>query len=342
LTALEAVAPAAPGRFVGLDRLKGLALWAMLLHHALMWMVGDARSLLGGDDGMAVTDLAAPMFAVSAGAGAALLARRLREGGGPGMARMVGRWATIGAWGVALGAAIDHDVDGIGVLETLAVGGVLITVLARRAAVPAWSWASAAGVLTVTSPWVIDAAAAAGGWWELVLGSRFPLLSYLAMGLAGAAVVTHLGGEEGRRRLDGVALAAVVATVVLAWTAGGDYGVWPADRHPGGPAFIVPGVVATVVTWAVLAHLRPGLITRGMERAGRRTLLVYVLHYALRVVLDLGGWWAELDGPGWTAAAVALAAVMATLSALPAPRRRRVARTAPIEDRAQALAPSRA
>jgi hypothetical protein len=131
-----------------------------------------------------------------------------------------------------------------------------------------------------------------------------------------------------------------VAVVVLAWALSGEYAVWPPDRHPGGPAFIVPGIAATLLAWAVLAHLPESALTRGMERAGQRTLLVYVLHYTLRVVLDLGGWWAELDGPGWTAAAVALAALMATASALPA-WRGQDARATPIESPPRTLVTSR-
>jgi hypothetical protein len=94
-------------------------------------------------------------------------------------------------------------------------------------------------------------------------------------------------------------------------------GVWPAERYPSGPAFIVPGVVVTVAVWAVAAGLQTRPVVSGLERAGQRTLLVYVAHYALRVVLDLGGWWAALDGPGWTAAAVGLAALIAIASAAP-------------------------
>ena len=66
-----------------LDRLKAVALWAMLLHHLLAWSVGDARDLLGDGD-VAVTDLAAPAFAVAAGAGAAVVGARLRRNGGRG------------------------------------------------------------------------------------------------------------------------------------------------------------------------------------------------------------------------------------------------------------------
>ena len=96
-------------------------------------------------------------------------------------------------------------------------------------------------------------------------------------------------------------------------------GVWPLDRYPSGPAFIVPGVVAALVTWTVVAALPASALTRGMQRAGQRTLLVYVGHHAVRAVLDAGGWYQALEGPGWTAAVVALTAVFAVASALPWP-----------------------
>jgi hypothetical protein len=306
------------GRFAGLDRLKGIALWAMLLHHCLMWMVGDARSKLGGEDGLAITDLAAPMFAVATGAGAELLSRRIRSRGGTGTLRAFARWWFIGACGVGLSAVIDHQIDSVGVLETLAICGAVVTAVALLARPSALAWAFGAVGLTAISLPAIHAAEAAGGWWERAFAESFPIASYLAMALAGAAVSAGLGRRERHVFLARLALAGMAGLAVLV-VAG--VGVWPAERYPSGPAFIVPGVVVTVAVWAVAAGLQTRPVVSALERAGQRTLLVYVAHYALRVVLDLGGWWAALDGPGWTAAAVGLAAGIAALSALPARRR---------------------
>lgn len=308
-------------RFDGLDRLKGVALWAMLLHHLLAWTVGDARDLLG-DGQVAVTDLAAPAFAVAAGAGAAIVGRRLRERAGTGTARVLGRWAVIAAWGVALGARGDHAVDSIGVLETLALVGTVITLVARWAAPGAATWAATAAALTVVSVPVIDAAVGAGGWWHSALGHRFPAISYLAMGAAGAAVVTALGDRE---RLDRLLLAASGATLLLAVLGLLGAGVWPVDRYPSGPAFVVPGVTAALGTWAAVAALPASALTRGMQRAGQRTLLVYVGHHAVRAVVDVGGWYQSLEGPGWIAGMVALTVALAVASALPPPTRPRPA-----------------
>jgi hypothetical protein len=313
-------------RFDGLDRLKAVALWAMLLHHLLAWTVGDARHLLG-DGQAAVTDLAAPAFAVAAGAGAAIVGRRLRERDGAGTARVLGRWAVIAAWGVALGVRGDGAVDSVGVLEILAVVGVVITVAARWAGPGAAAWAGIAAALTVASLPVIDAAADAGGWWYAALGHRFPAVSYVAMGAAGAAVVTALGARE---RLDRLVVAGAGATVLLAALGLLGAGAWPVDRYPSGPAFIVPGVAAAVVTWAAVAALPSSALTRGMQRAGQRTLVVYVGHHAVRVVLDAGGWYQTLDGPGWIAGVVALTVALAVASGLPSPIRRRGTTAAPV------------
>jgi hypothetical protein len=58
--------------------MRGVALLFMLVHHLLSWTMGGvrARPALGWIDDMAVTDLAAPMFAMGAGAAAVLVGRR--------------------------------------------------------------------------------------------------------------------------------------------------------------------------------------------------------------------------------------------------------------------------
>jgi hypothetical protein len=291
----------------------------MLLHHLLAWSVGDARDLLGDGD-VAVTDLAAPAFAVAAGAGASIVGARLRRHAGAGTAKALGRWAVIAGWGVLLGVRGDHAVDTVGVLETLALVGVVVTLLARWVAPTAVAWAAIAAGLALTSTPVIEAAADAGGWWQAAFGLRFPWVSYLAMAAAGAAVAAALGDRERLGRLVPAAAGASLLLTVLALL---HVGVWPIDRYPSGPAFIVPGVVAALVTWAVVAALPASALTRGMQRAGQRTLLVYVGHHVVRAALDAGGWYQALEGPGWTAAVVALTVVIAVLSALPWPARNR-------------------
>jgi uncharacterized membrane protein len=63
-------APARPARLPGLDRLRGAALLLMLVHHLTSWLVGDAAEAVPGWRTFPVTAVAAPAFAVAAGASA--------------------------------------------------------------------------------------------------------------------------------------------------------------------------------------------------------------------------------------------------------------------------------
>src|ERR687892_1379044 len=80
-------APARPAsaRLIALDRLRGLALVAMVVHHLTEWLTGDARAVLPGWRSFTVTDVAAPAFFVAAGASASLFAAgpRRRRGSRP-------------------------------------------------------------------------------------------------------------------------------------------------------------------------------------------------------------------------------------------------------------------
>src|SRR5690606_40927965 len=60
-------------RSEALDRLRGVALVAMLVHHLIEWMSGDARAILPGWERFAVTDAAAVVFFVAAVGSMALL-----------------------------------------------------------------------------------------------------------------------------------------------------------------------------------------------------------------------------------------------------------------------------
>lgn len=298
--------PAAGSRFEGLDRLRGLALGAMLVHHLLSWTGGDeqVRRLLAVADGMNATDLAAPAFALAAGASVSLSTRRVA--GRPGALRgALRRWAGIFAWGVAVSFALDGAIDGLGVLEILAlVGAALAVAVATGDGRPhPLRWALAATALAAAALPSIEAATGRGGITENLLAGRFPLVSYLALGAAGAAVADTLGGREQRVRL--LALAAGGAAAAAALQAAGAT-VWPPDRTPGGLPLIVPGIVASVAAWWGLSLLR-GRVGDVLAHAGRRTLEVFVAHYGIRVVLNAGGWTGALEGLGWAAAAVATA-----------------------------------
>src|SRR4051794_29534377 len=68
-------------RLPGLDRLRAAALLLMIVHHVVEWIAGDARRILPGWRWFAVTDIAAPAFAVACGASLQLFVtgRRRRE-----------------------------------------------------------------------------------------------------------------------------------------------------------------------------------------------------------------------------------------------------------------------
>lgn len=314
--------PAAASRFEGLDRLRGLALGAMLVHHLVSWTGGDeqVRRLLAVSAGMNATDLAAPAFALAAGASAAVSGRR--KAGRPGaLAAVLRRWAGIGAWGVAISFALDGRLDALGVLEVLAiVGAVLSVAVAAGDGQPRpLRWAVVAGIAAAVALPVIEASEAVGGPVEVLLAGRFPLASYLALAAAGAAVADLLGERERRRRL--LLLAAIAAVGSVALAAAGA-AVWPLDRTPGGLRLVVPGIVVTLAAWWLAALLR-GRPADVLARAGRRTLEVFVGHYVIRVVLNAGGWTGELRGAGWTVAAVLVAAATVLLAGLPWERRHR-------------------
>lgn len=314
--------PARTGRFDGLDRVRGLALLFMLVHHLLSWTMGGvrARPLLGWIDDMAVTDLAAPMFAMGAGAAAVLVGRRRPVGDWSGFGAGARRWAVIAGWGVLLGVSTDGDLDSFGVLESLAVAGLLLSALLVVARPSALQWLGLAVAATTAAPLVLEHVrlGETPGPVALVdaVAGTFPVVSYLALALWGATVAAVLGREERPAVLLG--LAALGAVAFAAWIATGHDG-WSPDRGPATLPFLLPGVVATTVLWAAVAQLPAGRVTDGLARAGTRTLPVFVGHYAIRFVIDTGGWLGTLDGPVWTAAAVAASAAIFVVAALPRP-----------------------
>lgn len=308
--------PAAGSRFEGLDRLRGVALGAMLVHHLLSWTGGDeqVRRLFAVADGMNGTDLAAPAFALAVGASASIAVRR--GAGRPGAVRgLARRWVVIFGWGLVISTALDGRIDALGVLEILAVVGLTVSlVIAAGDGEPhplRWSLV-ATGLAAVALP-SIEAGTDDGGLAEALFAGRFPVVSYLALGAAGAAVADVLGARERAGRL--LLLAGAVALAGAGLHAGGVH-VWPPDRTPGGLPLVLPGVVVVLVVWWATTLLR-GPVADVLARAGRRTLEVFIAHYAIRLGLNAGGWTGELQGPGWAAVAVALAAAVLVVAGLP-------------------------
>ncbi|MFZ6002611.1 MAG: hypothetical protein ACOYXM_01630 [Actinomycetota bacterium] len=290
-----------PQRWHSLDVLKGLALWAVLAHHFHDWTAGDVRGRFVGFDGFAVTDLAPPMFALALGAAAAVVGGQVESW--LGLRRPTWHWAQIFLVGVLLDLAIDGKLAWRGVLPTLAVLGLSVTLATAAGLRHPAAWWAIAGACAVLA---VPAAALAGEEpLGILLGGPFALPVYGVFAAAGAAVATHARGRsEGDLPL--VRSAAVVLVVgLLAAAIGGDalapHGLWPPDRYPGDLAFTLWGLVASLLVWAAARRfLGPQAdLGRAVARAGQRTLVVFASHFVVAVALRAGGWSGELDTHRW-------------------------------------------
>jgi len=148
----------------------------------------------------------------------------------------------------------------------------------------------------------VELAVADGHPWAAdVLGSNFPLLTYVAfalVGVAGARAILTWPSIDRWALVVGLAFA--VATVV--WT-----GV--PDRYPADASFVLPGVAGTFLLYGVLDRWR--LFDGVLRTAGRHTLGIFIGHYLVRIVLGHLGLLDRM-GPG----SAALLAVTATALAV--------------------------
>lgn len=322
-----------PGRWPSLDIFRGLALLMMMAHHFARWTGGRVEERFIGFPGLLVTDLAAPAFALGAGAAAFLVGQQIRPAGtGTGdirtarARRALRRYGEVMALGLAIDVAVGGGVDGGGVLPTLAVLGVVVcAVSALGLTAPVGWWAvAAAGVL--------GAVPATAGHPEGFLGELwsgpFSIVVYVVFAAAGAALAA---GARGRGEA-GLPLLRTAATVVvvgtLAWcvipSLVAPEGIWPPSRHPGHLAYTMWGLAGSLVLWALVrwALSERTVLGAGLARAGRRTLLVFGVHYALKIALQYAGLIGELDTYHWGLVAWAATIVGSILAMLPKPRRR--------------------
>lgn len=298
-------------RLPGLDRLRAAALLLMLFHHFTGWFhPGDARRILPGWDGFALTDVAAPAFTVAAGASGLLLAETLRRKGLPVDRTILRRYGLLVPMGVLLHTVLWQRPWTWGVLHVLGAAVVVSTLVARRVS-PAMTAALAAAAL-VTGPIVRAAADDVGGVAQGIFGLGFPLVIYVGFALAGAAgaKLVLAGGD---RAADALLAGGLLTLVVAATTAAG----LPPDRHPGTLAgYVVPGLAGSLLLYGVAARWRvPGPVDAVLRRAARHTLGIFLGHYALYGVLRELGLLHHL-GP---AAAMALAVVATVAVTLVAP-----------------------
>jgi hypothetical protein len=306
--------PGRPGRDEALDRLRGAALVAMLVHHLTGWLTGvDARDVLPGWPEFAVTDLAAPAFFVAAGMSVALfVASRRRRGLSSGriVARIVRRYGLLVPLGVGLRWALGRSPLGFGVLEALGV--TVVAAAALAAVVPGrlrWALAGAAlavGMLSVR--WVTpgDPSLVAE-----VVGGKFPVVTYTGFVLVGIAAVAG-GAFADRRWMATATLLALGAAIAL--LAGG---IVPA-RYPGELPFVVPGLAGTMLIYAVGQWRWPrwtAPVDRLLQPAAAHTLGIFLAHYVLFEVLRNEG----VNGSLEPAVAVPIAIVVTVAFCLVAP-----------------------
>ena len=280
----------------------------MLVHHLLDWTTGDARAVLPGWRTFTVTDAAAVMFFVAAGASMSLfVASRRRRG----MARwrvgaqVVRRYGLLVPVGVALDWLLWRDPLMCGVLEVLGVAVVLGA--AAAALVPRRALPLAAALVVAAGVWSEQAVAGRSDWWSSeLIGGKFPLVTYLGFVLVGVAAV-RCGWYERRRAVSVAAGVAVLATLALVAD-----GLVPA-RYPGDVHFVVPGLAITVVVYA-LAQLHWGWALAGLDRvvreAASHTLGLFVAHYGLYALLRRAGLLGEVPASAAVPAAVAAAVVL--------------------------------
>lgn len=327
-----AVASPAPVRWASLDVLRGLALAMMVLHHLLEWTGGNARRRLVGFDGFALTDLAAPAFALGLGAAAFLVGQQVRPAGErtlrwPRAARALRRYGEVLALGLAIDVAVGGGIDGGGVLLSLAALGVLVSLLSAAGATHPAAWWVVAACSVVAAVPVVDPGVD-GVLGRLWAGS-FSIVVYGTFAAAGAALAA---GARGRGEA-GLPLLRVAGLVVAVGSAAylvvpdrlAPNGLWPPARHPGHLGFTMWGLAGSLVLWALVRAALPTstLLGRGLARAGQRTLSFFGAHYVAKLVLQHTGLQGTLTSWRWTVAAV-LAAVGATALAM-APRPTRTA-----------------
>jgi uncharacterized membrane protein len=276
-----------------LDRLRGVALVAMLVHHLVDWQTGDARAVLPGWRSFALTDAAAVAFFVAAGASMALFVaaqRRRRVGRAPIGARVLRRYGMLVPIGLALDWLLWRNLTMFGVLEVLGVtvvAGAAVAAVVPRRALPA------AAVAVLVAGVASERAVAGSSSWlaDEAIAGKFPLVTYVGFVLVGAAAV-RTGWYASRRRVFAGAAVAVLATLAMLAD-----GLVPA-RYPGDVTFVVPGLAVTIIVFALSQHRWPGVL-RGVDAvvrgAAAHTLGIFLGHYLIYGALRRGGLMGGVD-----------------------------------------------
>ena len=319
----------APPRWHSLDVLKGLALWAMIAHHFQKWTGGDVSQRFVGFESFVVTDLAAPVFAVALGAAATAVGARVDSWAD--LRRPTWRWIQVLLLGLAVDFVMHGAIESRGVLPTLAILGLLVTLGAAAGVTQPWAWWGIAAACVLAAVPATQVAGDAAAWH--LLNGPFSVPVYGVFAASGAAVAAHgLGGPERAlplaRAAAGVLVGGLLAAVLVGGAVAPD-GVWPPARYPGHLGFTLWGVVASFAVWGLVRRALPARSALGAAaaRAGRRTLVVFGAHLIVRFALQQGGLLGDLDSRRW--GLVTWVAVVAVCAASAAPRRRQPDERAP-------------
>src|SRR5829696_6899473 len=284
----EDVVPAPPAteaptrrRLDALDRFRGAALVAMLVHHLCEWLAGDARTVLPGWPDFALTDLAAPAFFVAAGASCALLVESRRRRGLSAV-RIAGvvlrRYGLLVPIGMALASCLPGGLVTVGAAVALWCG-----VLVERDVTGQTDWAAVQ-----------------------FLGGSFPAITYMGFVLVGIAAVRS-GRFVDRRWTTGAALLGVLAMVALLAD-----GIIPA-RYPGDIGLVVPGLAGTALVYALCQLSWPASLSRVdrlLCQAATHTFGIFVAHYGLYWVLERTGVRGTVDDAVVVPVAIAIAVAL--------------------------------
>lgn len=311
---LQTVPRPSTSRSDALDRLRGMALVAMLVHHLTDWQTGDARVVLPGWRAFSVTDAAAVAFFVAAGASMALFVTNRRDRG---MSRrrvagqVLRRYGMLVPIGLALDWVLWRNPLMFGVLEALGItvvlGAAVAAVVPRRALPPVAVAVVAAGiwserVVEGDQRWLADEA----------IGGKFPLVTYLGFVLVGVVAV-RTGWYASRRAVFVATAVALLATLAMLAD-----GTVPA-RYPGDVPFVVPGLAVTVLAYALGQGVWPPALAgldKVLRRAAAHTLGIFVSHYLVYGLLRRY----ELLGDIGAVVAVPVAVVGTAALCLVAPR----------------------
>jgi len=292
-------------RWSALDRLRGVALVGMLIHHLTEWMAGDARTILPGWQSFAVTDVAAVAFFVAAGASLGLFVSSRRARGtsrGRVATQVLRRYGLLVPIGLTLDWVFWRHPAMFGVLEAL---GVAVVAAAAVAAVIPDRLLPAAAAITVAGGMVAERLATGhAGWWaDEFLAGKFPAVTYVGFVLVGVAVVRSARYLDRRWAMAaaGIGVAATVALLLV--------GVAP-DRYPGDLAFVIPGLAGTAIVYALAETALLGPFDVVVRRAAAHTLGIFVAHYFIYGGLRYLGVLGDVPDLVAVPAAVAVAAAL--------------------------------